>query len=65
MKSNKSPGLDGIPVEFYKAFWPKIGQFLLEVYNDILRNGELTNSQQKAVITLIFKNGDREQLKNY
>ena len=30
MKSNKSPGLDGIPVEFYKAFCPKIGQFLLE-----------------------------------
>ena len=44
MKSNKSPCLDGIPVEFYKAFWPKIGQFLLEVYNDIFHNGELTNS---------------------
>ena len=59
MKSNKSPGLDGI------LFWPKIGQFLLEVYNDIFHNGELTNSQRKAVITLIFKNGDREQLKSY
>ena len=27
--------------------------------------GELTNSQRKAVTTMIFKNGDRKQLKNY
>ena len=24
MKNNKSPGLDGIPPEFYKFFWGKI-----------------------------------------
>ena len=27
IKSNKSPGLDGLPVEFYRAFWQKVGSF--------------------------------------
>ena len=26
MGNDKSPGLDGIPTEFYKTFWPNIGQ---------------------------------------
>ena len=65
MKPNKSPGLDGIPVEFYKAFWPVISNFLIEVYSEIFKEENLTYSQKTAVISLIFKTGDRSLLKNY
>ena len=29
----RSPGLDGLPFEFYRAFWPQIGPFLLGAIN--------------------------------
>ena len=32
MKGNKSPGLDGITIEFYQLFWPLLGNLLVEVY---------------------------------
>jgi hypothetical protein len=35
MKSNKSPGEDGITAEFYKLYWHLIGNSFLEVINDI------------------------------
>lgn len=34
-KLNKSPGRDGIPNEFYQAFWPTIQNFMVEVFNEI------------------------------
>ena len=33
MKRNKSPGLDGICIEFYQVFWPLIGNVLVRVFN--------------------------------
>ena len=32
MESNKSPGSDGLPAEFYKVFWNEINQHLLTLY---------------------------------
>jgi hypothetical protein len=29
-KNNKSPGIDGLPYELYKCFWPVIGEDLVE-----------------------------------
>ena len=34
LKSNKSPGSDGLPVEFYKWFWNLIGALLYQVYQE-------------------------------
>ena len=34
MKKNKSPGLDGITVEFYQVFWPVIGKLAVDVFNE-------------------------------
>ncbi len=41
MENGKAPGIDGIPVEFYKAFWPVIGKDLLAVLSDSLIRGLL------------------------
>ena len=59
MKSNKSPGLDGLPVEFYTAFWHKLGPFLIKVYHESFEHGLLSPSQRKAVITLIHKGSEK------
>ena len=65
MSKNKSPGLDGLPSEFYQCFWQDFGMLIVESYNEAFKNGILSESQKRAVITLIFKKGDRQFLKNY
>ena len=46
-KNNKSPGLDGFPVEFYKAFWNFLGPLLLRALNFSFANNSLSNSQKQ------------------
>ena len=65
MKTNKAPGLDGITTEFYKAFWPLLGNLIVHVFNESYELGELSESQRKAVISLIFKKDDQEDISNY
>ena len=55
MKTNKAPGLDGITTELYKAFWPVLGNLIVHVFDESYELGELSESQWKAVISLIFK----------
>ena len=66
MKLNKSPGNDGLTVEFYVTFWPVIGQLVVDALNEAYRSGELSASQKQAMIILIAKEGkDLLQIKNY
>ena len=65
MENNKSPGCDGLTSNFYKHFWPIFGKELTRVYNYAFNNGLLTVSQRRGIITLLFKKGDRTQLKNW
>lgn len=37
MENGKSPGIDGLTVEFYKTLWPAIGEELLAVFKDCLK----------------------------
>lgn len=66
MKLNKSPGNDGLTVEFYLTFWTKISDFLVTALNESYDRGTLSISQRQGVITLIEKNGkDSRYVKNY
>ena len=59
MKNNKSPGLDGLPSEFYKCFWNLIGPLFYEVLLTVFDNKELSFSQRLSLITVLFKKGDK------
>lgn len=65
MECGKSPGIDGLPVDFYKAFWQDLGQDLLEVLNECFASGWLPTSCRRAVITLLPKKGDLNDVKNW
>ena len=66
MKINKTPGFDGIPVEFYIVFWPDICDMLISSFNFSLQSGMLSPSQRNGVITLLpKKDKDPLQVKNY
>lgn len=65
MQNRKTPGLDGIPVEFYKKFSKKLVPILKNLFMDILRKGRLPKSMYLGVISLLHKGGDRNERKNY
>ena len=65
MKLNKSPGLDGLTVEFYRNFWPYIKCIVVKVFNSCYKYQELTDSQKIGVISLIYKKNDPLNLDNY
>ena len=52
---NKSPGNDGLTVEFYNFFWNIVGELLVASLNYSYDAGELSNSQKKAIIILLGK----------
>ena len=59
MTRGKAPGVDGLPMEFYLRFWDVLGPDLVEVLKCCWGRGYLAKSQQRGVISLIFKKGDR------
>ena len=64
MQNDKSPGIDGIPVEFYKTFYKTLENHLIQLYNNILfLEKNITNTMKQAIITLIPKKGDSNKLK--
>lgn len=65
MESGKAPGIDGLPIDFYKSFWGELGADLLQVLSDSLSKGMLPLSCRRAVITLIPKKGDLTDIKNW
>ena len=66
MASNKSPGTDGLPAEFYKVFWDYVKPFLLNALNCSYTNGHLSITQRRGLITLVpKKNKPANLLKNW
>ena len=58
MNSNKTPGVDGLPTEFYISFWPDICDLLINSYNFSMDNGIISKSQRNGVICLLLKKNE-------
>ena len=66
MSNNKSPGSDGIPVEFYQLFWDDIGELMVNSFNCSYINGFTSIDQGMACLNLIPKGKkDPRYLKNW
>ena len=55
MQSGKSPGPDGFPSDFYKAFTDILAKPMLNMFNHALKAGLLPQSLRQASISLILK----------
>ena len=65
-ENGKTPGWCGLPYEFYKFFWDMLEDrfYTMQDYclNDICR---FTDTQRKSVITLLYKEGKPQDLRNW
>ena len=64
MNTNKSPGPDGLTVEFYRKFWDILAPHLVLVFNSCFQAGEMCESM-KTSTRVIYKKRDRKSLKNW
>lgn len=55
MKNHKSPGLDGFPMEFYKAFADVLLDPLTQMFNQILVTCHLPPSWSQIIMTVMPK----------
>lgn len=63
--SDKAPGPDGLGSEFYKTFATDLAPLLAEVYNACIEKGEIPEYMSEATIQLLFKKGDKQDIKNW
>jgi len=64
-KNGKNPGLDNVNSELYKNAPDEFKLRLLQFSNNIYRENCIPDEWRNAVITPIFKKGDRSEHKNY
>ena len=65
LKTEKSPGCDGLTPEFYKKYWPKLKKYYMRMVKESYQDNELPYTLRKALIALLYKKGDKNLLKNY
>ena len=65
MKNNKCPGSDGLSLEFYKTFWPKLSPLYMNMINKAIEDGQLCPSARQGLMQLIpKKDKDTRYIKN-
>ena len=66
LKNSKSPGVDGLPADFYKVFWIKLKRFFHELVLEIIAEGKFHLSARRGIICLLEKlNKNLLNLENY
>lgn len=62
---NKSPGPDGLPIEFYVKYWPIIGDKFTCLVNEILNGNTIPEDFKESKIVLIPKSNTKKSLNNF
>ena len=65
LNKNSSPSSDGLTSEFYKTFAYLLKDDLVEILNDCYFKNNLTSSMKNAIVKLIHKKNDKQDLKNW
>ena len=52
-KNGKSPGTDGLPIEFYKIFWNDIKNLVFNSFYYSCEQKNMSVSQKQSIITLL------------
>ena len=55
MNNNKTPGNDGIPIDFYKVFWSQLKDTFYNMMNEVYNTRLLHQSARKGILNLIPK----------
>jgi exonuclease III len=61
----KSPGPDGLILEFYKEFWQLIGEEYLSMVQLSIQTGKFPPGVTTGMIALLHKGGERKALTNW
>ena len=65
MPSNKAPGPDGFPVEFYKAAWPVVGKDFIAAVQSFFLYSFMPRSTNATLLSLIPKSPEAERMTDY
>ena len=65
LKNDKSPGLDGVPAEFFKVISEMFVPFLVQLFNKMYDDSFFPEKWSYALISPIHKFGDKNKPENY
>ena len=65
MKRNKAPGIDQITTDIIILGGEEVIQEMVTLFNDILKEKRIPKEWKEAKVILLFKKGDKNEVKNY
>lgn len=65
LKQRKSPGMDGLPLEFYLTFWDLLAHDILTVLIEFERHNRRPGSFRLRIVSLLYKKCEKTDKRNW